>query len=193
MITTLGGTSLSEVASFTSLKHLSYGRPSYAAVVSVIWRRLRIHTTPPTWDTLLTAELRQQPGMPLTGKSPSVISRRETSTGRRATNSVGTARGARGASIAPVGSARAAPVGSTRTATDVFEVVADGNADMLQEMIDFSGAKHLCELRSKKREDYGQNLLHCAVANGQLKTLEVLLRGKVFDPNQVGKERKHRM
>lgn len=56
---------------------------------------------------------------------------------------------------------------------------------MLEEIIDFSGAEHLCELRSKKREDYGQNLLHCAVANGQPKTLEVLLKDKAFDPNQV--------
>lgn len=81
--------------------------------------------------------------------------------------------------------ARGGAAGSTRTASDVFEVVADGNADMLEDMIEFSGAEHLRELRSKKQEDYGQNLLHCAVANGQLRTLQVLLKQKVFDPNQV--------
>lgn len=69
--------------------------------------------------------------------------------------------------------------------SDVFEIVADGNADVLAEMIAFSGAQHMSELRSKKPEDYGRNLLHCAVANGQLKTLQVLLEHDVFDPNQV--------
>ncbi|CAM9641823.1 unnamed protein product [Sphacelaria rigidula] len=85
-----------------------------------------------------------------------------------------------------VGSPRAVAAGaSLRTANDVFEVVADGNAEVLVEMIKFPGAMHLCELRSKRQEDYGRNLLHCAVANGQLKTLQVLLKHKVFDPNQV--------
>lgn len=67
---------------------------------------------------------------------------------------------------------------------DVFEIVADGNADVLADMIAFSGAQHMSELRSKKQEDYGRNLLHCAVANGQLGTLQVLLKHEVFDPNQ---------
>eukprot|EP00903_Cladosiphon_okamuranus_P013485 g12560.t1 len=76
--------------------------------------------------------------------------------------------------------------GSPPTASsDVFEIVADGNADVLAEMIAFSGAEHMSELRSKKPEDYGRNLLHCAVANGQLKTLQILLKQDVFDPNQV--------
>lgn len=85
---------------------------------------------------------------------------------------------------AAITSPRAAP-GALRTANDVFEVVADGNAEMLTQMIEFSGAKHLCELRSKRKEDYGRNLLHCAVINGQLRTLQVLLDQNVFDPNQV--------
>lgn len=75
------------------------------------------------------------------------------------------------------------------TTNDIFEIVADGNADMLEEIIDFSGAKHVCEQRSQKQEDYGQNLLHCAVTSGQLKTLQVLLKHKVFDPNQVRAQR----
>lgn len=90
---------------------------------------------------------------------------------------------ARGLSVASLPSTRAA--GPPLTASDVFEVVADGNADMLMEMIEFSGARHLCKLRSKKQEDYGRNLLHCAVTNGQLKTLEVLLDHDCFDPNQA--------
>lgn len=92
-------------------------------------------------------------------------------------------RSTRGASILSLPSERAA--GPPPTVSDVFELVADGNADMLVEMIEFSGAEHLCELRSKKREDYGRNLLHCAVMNGQLETLAVLLSHKVFDPNQA--------
>ena len=75
--------------------------------------------------------------------------------------------------------------GPPPTTSDVFEIVADGNADLLEEIIEFSGAEHVCELRSKKQEDYGRNLLHCAVTNGQRKTLEVLLKHNVFDPNQV--------
>lgn len=69
---------------------------------------------------------------------------------------------------------------------DVFEVVADGNTEVLQEIIEFSGAYNLCRLRNKSKENYGGNLLHCAVMNGQLETLQVLLNHKVFDPNQVG-------
>lgn len=69
--------------------------------------------------------------------------------------------------------------------SDVFEIVADGNADVLAEMIAFSGAERMAELRSKKQEDYGRNLLHCAVASGQLTTLQVLLKHKHFDPNQA--------
>lgn len=88
-----------------------------------------------------------------------------------------------GMSVTSVPSVRA--TGPPPTTSDVFEVVADGNAEMLGEMIDFSGAKHLCELRSKKQEDYGTNLLHCAVTNGQLTTLQVLLKHNVFDPNQA--------
>lgn len=76
-------------------------------------------------------------------------------------------------------------MGPPPTTSDIFEVVADGNADVLEEMIEFSGARHLCDLRSKTKEDYGRNLLHCAVANGQLQILEVLLQQKVFDPNQA--------
>ena len=75
--------------------------------------------------------------------------------------------------------------GPPPTVSDVFEIVADGNADLLAEGIEFSGAEHVCELRSKNQEDYGRNLLHCAVTNGQLKTLQVLLELNVFDPNQV--------
>ena len=67
----------------------------------------------------------------------------------------------------------------------MFDIVADGNADVLADMIAFSGAQHMSELRSKKQEDYGRNLLHCAVANGQLKTLQVLLKHDAFDPNQA--------
>lgn len=69
--------------------------------------------------------------------------------------------------------------------SDVFEIVADGNAELLAEMIAFSGAEHMAELRSKKQEDYGRNLLHCAVASGQLATLQVLLEHESFDPNQA--------
>ena len=76
--------------------------------------------------------------------------------------------------------------GPPPTVSDVFEIVADGNADLLAEVIEFSGAAHVCELRSKNQDDYGRNLLHCAVTNGQLKTLQVLLEHDVFDPNQVG-------
>eukprot|EP00904_Undaria_pinnatifida_P005958 jgi/Undpi1/2492/HiC_scaffold_13.g05871.m1 len=75
--------------------------------------------------------------------------------------------------------------GPPPTVSDVFEIVADGNADLLAEVIEFSGAAHVCELRSKNQDDYGRNLLHCAVTNGQLKTLQVLLEHDVFDPNQV--------
>lgn len=81
-------------------------------------------------------------------------------------------------------SARAAGPPPT-VSSDVFETVADGNADVLAEMIAFSGAQHMSELRSKKQEDYGRNLLHCAVANGQLTTLQVLLKHDVCDPNQA--------
>lgn len=69
--------------------------------------------------------------------------------------------------------------------SDVFEIVADGNADVLEDMIAFSGAQHMCELRSKKKEDYGRNLLHCAVASGQRPTLQVLLKHEAFDANQA--------
>lgn len=75
--------------------------------------------------------------------------------------------------------------GPPPTVSDVFEIVADGNAELLAEVIEFSGAEHVCELRSKNQEDYGRNLLHCAVTNGQLRTLQVLLEHNVFDPNQV--------
>lgn len=92
-----------------------------------------------------------------------------------------TARGASAPSIKSVLATGPPPTVSS----DVFEIVADGNADVLAEMIAFSGAQHMSELRSKKPEDYGRNLLHCAVANGQLKTLQVLLKHDVFDPNQA--------
>ena len=90
----------------------------------------------------------------------------------------------RGASVSSMNSVRAAGPPPT-VSSDVFDIVADGNAEVLAEMIAFSGAQHMSELRSKKPEDYGRNLLHCAVANGQLKTLQVLLKHDVFDPNQV--------
>lgn len=105
------------------------------------------------------------------GRSPRPSGRRATATSTRASAS------------SSIPSARAA--GNPRSASDVFDVVADGNADLLVQMIEFSGAKHLCELRSKKQEDYGQNLLHCAVTNGQMKALQLLLEHNVFDPNQA--------
>ncbi|CAM9934749.1 unnamed protein product, partial [Discosporangium mesarthrocarpum] len=68
---------------------------------------------------------------------------------------------------------------------DVFEVVADGDADTLSDMIAFSGAARLAALRSKRPEEYGRNLLHCAVVNGRLGVLNLLLSHKDFDPNQA--------
>lgn len=136
---------------------------------------------------------------PRTGRSPRASAQSERAPPRKsdcrlgdgaAADATGGARNSRATSVASITSARTT-VGSpravaARTASDVFEVVADGNAEMLEELIAFSGAKHLCELRSKRQEDYGRNLLHCAVANGQFTTLQVLLKQKVFDPNQVG-------
>lgn len=119
-----------------------------------------------------------------TRKTPRPSARRQTSSSppsARLNSSRGTTRGA---SVSSMNSVRAAGPPPT-VSSDVFEIVADGNADMLVEMIAFSGAQHMSELRSKKPEDYGRNLLHCAVANGQLKTLQVLLKHEVFDPNQA--------
>lgn len=120
-----------------------------------------------------------------TQKSPRPSARRLTSSsqvGRRSTSTRATDR----AASVPYCATSARNEGSPLTvSSDVFEIVADGNADVLTEMIAFSGARHMSELRSKKQEDYGRNLLHCAVASGQLKALQVLLKHDVFDPNQV--------
>ncbi|CAN0030816.1 unnamed protein product [Ectocarpus sp. 13 AM-2016] len=124
-----------------------------------------------------------------TQQSPRPTARRPTSSsqlGGRTSLGGKTARGASARS--PMPSARA--VGPPPTvSSDVFEIVADGNADVLEDMIAFSGAQHMCELRSKKKEDYGRNLLHCAVASGQRLTLQVLLKHEAFDANQANETR----
>lgn len=120
-----------------------------------------------------------------TGQSPRALSPRRVTSGADVSEKKSTTRNTRGSSVSSMASARAVAVEPPRTASDVFEIVADGNAEMLRHMIEFSGAQHLCELRSKKQEDYGRNLLHCAVTNGQIRTLHVLLKHRVFDPNQV--------
>ncbi|CAM9343872.1 unnamed protein product [Ectocarpus fasciculatus] len=120
-----------------------------------------------------------------TQHSPRPTARRPTSSsqvGGRTSLGGNTARGASARLSMP--SARAAGPPPT-VSSDVFEIVADGNADVLEDMIAFSGAQHMCELRSKKKEDYGQNLLHCAVASGQRLTLQVLLKHEAFDANQA--------
>ncbi|CAM9982819.1 unnamed protein product [Ectocarpus sp. 8 AP-2014] len=127
-----------------------------------------------------------------TQQSPRPNARRPTSSsqvGGRTSLGGKTARGASARSSMP--SARA--VGPPPTvSSDVFEIVADGNADVLEDMIAFSGAQHMCELRSKNKEDYGRNLLHCAVASGQRPTLQVLLKHEAFDANQASpKEDNH--
>ncbi|CAN0153263.1 unnamed protein product [Ectocarpus sp. 4 AP-2014] len=124
-----------------------------------------------------------------TQQSPRPTARRPTSSsqiGGRTSLGGKTAREASARSSMP--SARA--VGPPPTvSSDVFEIVADGNADVLEDMIAFSGAQHMCELRSKKKEDYGQNLLHCAVASGQRSTLQVLLKHEAFDANRANATR----
>ncbi|CAN0188646.1 unnamed protein product [Hapterophycus canaliculatus] len=120
-----------------------------------------------------------------TQKSPRPSARKLTSSSQLGRRSTSTRTSDRAASV-PSCATSARVEGSTLTvSSDVFEIVADGNADVLTEMIAFSGAQHMSELRSKKQEDYGRNLLHYAVASGQLKALQVLLKHDVFDPNQV--------
>lgn len=117
--------------------------------------------------------------------SPRPSARRQTASPQPCGRSKPSSNTVRGSSISlPIPSSRALTPAPT-VLSDVFEIVADGNADVLAEMIAFSGAEHMAELRSKKQEDFGQNLLHCAVASGQLTTLQVLLQHKNFDPNQA--------
>ena len=119
-----------------------------------------------------------------TQKSPRPSARRMTESSQLTGRPKSSRRTVRGASVSSTNTARAAGPPPT-VLSDVFEIVADGNADVLADMIAFSGAQHMSELRSKKPEDYGRNLLHCAVANGQLGTLQVLLKHEGFDPNQA--------